>query len=102
MPPEATAEAHPTAEVDEPGIPRKLLLPVKPRRHLAACDAVGRIVGASGTASLAPGVVAVTLDDGAVRIGENGDRAEIVGVQYNGVVPVASDTRASRPSDRRH
>jgi hypothetical protein len=61
----------------------QLFLGGEAARGLAG-EATGRIVGASGEAALAPGVVAVALHHGAGLVGDDGDRAEIVGVEVAG------------------
>jgi hypothetical protein len=56
----------------------KLLLGGEAARGLAG-EAAGGIVGAVGEAPLAPGILAVALHHVGGLVGDDGDRAEIVG-----------------------
>ena len=62
---------------------RQLLLAGKAARGLAG-DAAGRIVRPVGEAPLAPGVVGQSLDHRAGLVGDDGDRAEMIGVEIAG------------------
>jgi hypothetical protein len=71
----------------------KLLLAGEAARGLAG-DVAGRVVRPVRVAPLAPGVVAQALGDGAALVGDDGDRAEVVGMEIargDGAVGVQRD-----------